>query len=106
MKGPNQLHASIKAASLPNITQIQEPKSCLMKVANIEQIVTVGDLVSEPELRLRQSNQAIPIEIKTPEGVPFPSHSRLTSQTCYRKTHTAGRIMPRPLFLAGPDPMI
>jgi len=104
MKGPNQLHASIKAASLPNITQItQKVNSCLMNV-NIKQIVAVDDL-TELKQSLSSLNQAKPIN-QTPEGVPSPSHLRLTAQPYYRKTHTAVRRMPRPLFLAGPDPMI
>ena len=36
MKGHDQLHKNIKAASLPNITQIQSPKSKIKHTINLK----------------------------------------------------------------------
>ena len=42
------------------------------------------------------------------EDMPAPQQSRLTVQPVRgrRKIQTARKLMPRPLFLAGQDPMI
>ncbi len=98
-----QLHNNIKAASLPIISQIQSPKSKIKLNINLQVTMGNGSIERSSELKEMAENY-----IPKVEDTPAPQQSRLTVQPVRgrRKIQTARKLMPRPLFLAGQDPMI